>query len=382
VPQKGDVVTGVVKGFVGSAAKVSLGPGIQPILEPKHLSWRCKQQQAPDYFDVGDPILVRVLEVEDRENRPTKVKIGFRETEPNPWPLVPSLHPPGSVQRGSVVRFLQFGAVVKLSTGFEALLHDSELSWVSKNTSAAEVLSLGQPVEVVVTTVDANKERICLSLRATTPNPWKAFSTEHLPGQSLTGTIIKAVPFGFIVELAGGVQGLIHQSRIPERLVGEYGVGDRVELRLLPSTGDAPKIKLEFDVERIYEEWGRVLQAGTFGAASLPDDFGRQVVEGARRVVAVNYYERNPQARKQCIAYYGTGCVVCGFSFAQLYGDLGEGYIHVHHLTPLSDQESEYHLDPVRDLRPVCANCHAILHKRKPPLSIEELRSIVRKQSK
>jgi predicted HNH restriction endonuclease len=91
----------------------------------------------------------------------------------------------------------------------------------------------------------------------------------------------------------------------------------------------------------------------------------------------VNSYERNPAARRACIAHYGTGCSVCGFNFGQVYGDLGEGYIHVHHLRDLATIGTEYEVDPIADLRPVCPNCHAMLHRETPAMSIEELKEII-----
>ena len=103
------------------------------------------------------------------------------------------------------------------------------------------------------------------------------------------------------------------------------------------------------------------------------------VFEGARRTVQVNVYERDPGARRKCIARWGTVCVVCNFDFGKRYGALGQGFIHVHHLKPLGEVREGYQLDPVADLRPVCPNCHAMLHRRKPALSIDELSQSLRK---
>jgi 5-methylcytosine-specific restriction enzyme A len=98
------------------------------------------------------------------------------------------------------------------------------------------------------------------------------------------------------------------------------------------------------------------------------------VPEGARRTVQVNIYERNPNARRKCIEKWGVKCSVCLFDFGQRYGELGEGFIHVHHLKPLGEVGAQYELNPVTDLRPVCPNCHAMLHRRKSVMSIEELK--------
>lgn len=101
----------------------------------------------------------------------------------------------------------------------------------------------------------------------------------------------------------------------------------------------------------------------------------KQYSEGAIQTIQVNSYERNRQARQECIQYWGAECVVCEIDFGERYGARGQGYIHVHHLTPLSEVDEEYTVDPIQDLRPVCPNCHAMIHRRDPPLSISELRN-------
>lgn len=113
------------------------------------------------------------------------------------------------------------------------------------------------------------------------------------------------------------------------------------------------------------------------------EDF-ESCIEGASKTILVNAYERNPQARKACIDAHGCICSVCDMSFEDAYGDIGKGFIHVHHLIPLSEIKGEYLLNPLTDLRPVCPNCHAMLHRRRPAYSIEEmiaLRKVARVES-
>lgn len=97
--------------------------------------------------------------------------------------------------------------------------------------------------------------------------------------------------------------------------------------------------------------------------------------EGALKIVSVNVYERNPKARASCINHHGTTCSVCSFDFASVYGPAGDGFIHVHHVLPISSIGKSYVLDPIEDLRPVCPNCHAMLHRTEPPMAIAKLRS-------
>ncbi len=97
------------------------------------------------------------------------------------------------------------------------------------------------------------------------------------------------------------------------------------------------------------------------------------LLEGKTRKVSVNIYERNPVARQQCIDHYGCKCFICDFDFEFIYGEIGKGFIHVHHLVEISKVGNQYSVDPIKDLRPVCPNCHAMLHKRKPAYSIEDV---------
>lgn len=107
------------------------------------------------------------------------------------------------------------------------------------------------------------------------------------------------------------------------------------------------------------------------------DELLPSLTEGQQSFVTLTVYERNPIARQRCIEHYGTSCSVCAFSFGRVYGDSFADYIHVHHLMPVSVHETEYEIEPVRDLRPVCPNCHAIIHARRPPFTIEELRRLI-----
>jgi len=111
---------------------------------------------------------------------------------------------------------------------------------------------------------------------------------------------------------------------------------------------------------------------------ALQDD---QIIEGAKKLVIVNKYERNVKARAECLKVWGSICVVCSFDFKKVYGKLGDGFIHVHHLKPLNQIGKEYKVNPKEDLRPVCPNCHAMLHSSSNCLSIQDLKAILQRNS-
>lgn len=112
------------------------------------------------------------------------------------------------------------------------------------------------------------------------------------------------------------------------------------------------------------------------GEPGFPDEVA-EFVEGATKRVVVNAYERDPKARSQCLLHHGYSCVVCGFNFADNFGEIGNEFIHVHHIEPISKAKEVHTIDPVNDLRPVCPNCHAMLHRSDPPFTTDELIAIL-----
>lgn len=116
---------------------------------------------------------------------------------------------------------------------------------------------------------------------------------------------------------------------------------------------------------------------GVFPESAIP----AESFEGALKTATVNRYERSSVARRKCIEHYGCKCYVCGLSFEEYYGKIGEGFIHVHHIVPLNEIGEEYKVDYVNDLIPVCPNCHAMLHRKvngKAPTT-DELRNMINK---
>lgn len=103
-------------------------------------------------------------------------------------------------------------------------------------------------------------------------------------------------------------------------------------------------------------------------------------LEGTKHTIIVNAYERNQKAREKCLEHYGTTCIVCEFNFENFYGTNFRNFIHIHHLRPLSSIGENYSLNPIEDLRPICPNCHAIIHKRNPPYTIIEMKKLIKRR--
>lgn len=134
----------------------------------------------------------------------------------------------------------------------------------------------------------------------------------------------------------------------------------------IPILGGQKTIRMEVVLVTPFET------IGAQGVVSTSDEKTPQFAK--KLTMVVNRYERDPQKRLECIEHYGYECQICGFSFEKAYGNLGKDFCHVHHIEPLGEVGGENkNLDPIKDLLPVCANCHEMLHRRKVALKPEEL---------
>lgn len=120
------------------------------------------------------------------------------------------------------------------------------------------------------------------------------------------------------------------------------------------------------------------LSSDTYDIGPMEIPESTPMIEGAMKKIRVNLFERDPKLRELCVKHWGCKCSVCGFDFSANYGEIGLGFIHVHHLVPLSAVRGAHRVDPIEDLIPVCPNCHAMLHHPKgpdsPPPTVEELK--------
>lgn len=141
--------------------------------------------------------------------------------------------------------------------------------------------------------------------------------------------------------------------------------------------GKGRQAKAEKVVENITHKFPLTGIAHSQFPDEVPD--AQTYFEGATRQVSVNVYERNPKARAECIRIHGLICSICDFDFEEVYGKIGIGFIHIHHLRNLADVGESYEVDPEKDLIPVCPNCHAMLHRSEAP-SPQELRALVNRK--
>jgi hypothetical protein len=170
---------------------------------------------------------------------------------------------------------------------------------------------------------------------------------------------------------------------IAVRYFAEHSYGAKrpktdVEVRILATANADVEGMLTGKPAQRSRQRSKVPADQNFSGELLADE---EFVEGAVSQILVNRYERNLKAKKACLNEHGHSCKVCKFNFRERYGEIGDGFIHVHHRKPLALRKAEYHLNPSKDLVPVCPNCHAMLHSSDPPLTVNELRDIWRKHN-
>jgi 5-methylcytosine-specific restriction protein A len=140
------------------------------------------------------------------------------------------------------------------------------------------------------------------------------------------------------------------------------------------SSGISIKAELIDELESVWFDFLTSQDIRVNPYAPSDGDENKTYTEGTANQITQTRYERNPYARLACIKHYGYTCSVCEFDFKKRFGELGKNFIHVHHLTQVARVGKNYEVDPIKDLRPVCPNCHAMLHRQNPPLTIEELK--------
>lgn len=207
--QEGAVITGTVRSLAEYGAFVDIG-GVEGLLHVGDLSWG-RVNQPSDVLNVGDQIEVKILKVDPASRR---ISLGLKQLTPDPWTLAEEKYKTGDRVRGKVTRLAEFGAFVELEPGVEGLIRMSDLTWSRKARKPSDVLKTGELVEAVVTSVKAEERRIGLSLKAALGDPWDQISAKLAPGAVVEGPIASLADFGAFVELAEGVEGMIHISDI------------------------------------------------------------------------------------------------------------------------------------------------------------------------
>ena len=207
--KEGDTVHGEVRSLTGYGAFVDIG-GVDALLHVGDISWS-RVSNPEDVLSVGQQIEARVLKIDSAKQR---IGIGMKQLLPHPWDGVAAKLKAGDRVHGTVTRVADFGAFVEIEPGVEGLIHLSEMSWAKKVRKPSDVLKTGDAVEAVVLGVNMGERRLSLGLKQTLGDPWAEIEQKFPAGSAIEGPVTSFTKFGAFVQLADGVEGMIHVSEI------------------------------------------------------------------------------------------------------------------------------------------------------------------------
>jgi small subunit ribosomal protein S1 len=212
--KEGDVVSGTVRTLMPYGAFVSLsgaeGFGLDGLLHVSDISWT-RISKPEDVLTVGDQLQVKILKI-DPETR--KLSLGLKQLQPEPWQTVSQRFQAGQRVSGTVTRVQDFGAFVEIEPGIEGLIHVSEMSWGKKVRIASDILKPGERVDAVILNIKPEERRISLGLKQTLTDPWTEVAAKFPVGSQVQGPVTKLMAFGAFVQIAEGVEGMVHISEI------------------------------------------------------------------------------------------------------------------------------------------------------------------------
>jgi small subunit ribosomal protein S1 len=207
--KEGDTVQGEVRSLTDYGAFVDIG-GADALLHVGEISWR-RVNKPSDVLSTGQQIEAVIIKIDSDKRR---IAISMKQLQPHPWDAVAEKYKAGERVRGTVTRLTDYGAFVELDPGIEGLIHISEMSWAKRIRTPSDVVKPGETVEAVILGVNAGERRISLGLKQALGDPWAGAAQKFAPGTVIEGPVTSLTKFGAFVQLAEGVEGMIHVSEI------------------------------------------------------------------------------------------------------------------------------------------------------------------------
>jgi small subunit ribosomal protein S1 len=209
--KEGDVVNATVRSLAGYGAFVDLG-GVDALLHVGEISW-ARINKPSDVLAVGQEIDVKVLKI-STEGEKRRIAVSAKQLQPHPWDAVAGKYKLGERVRGTVTRVMEFGAFVELEPGIEGLIHVSEMSWGKKVRIASDIVKPGETVDAVILSINLTEHRLGLGLKQTLGDPWAEVADKFAVGTAIEGPVTSITRFGAFVQLAEGLEGMVHVSEI------------------------------------------------------------------------------------------------------------------------------------------------------------------------
>jgi small subunit ribosomal protein S1 len=242
--REGDVVTGTVRSLTDYGAFVDLG-GVDGLLHVSDIAW-ARISSPSDVLSPGQQIEAKVLKIDSEKGR---ISLGMKQLLPHPWDAVGERYKSGDRVRGTVTRTTDFGAFVELEPGIEGLVHVSEMSWIKKVRKPSDLVKPGDTVEVVILGIQLAERRMSMGLKQALGDPWADVAQRFPVGLQVEGPVSSMMKFGAFVELAEGVEGMIHVSEIdPDKRINTphdvFRVGQVVKAQVIGVAPEKRQIRL------------------------------------------------------------------------------------------------------------------------------------------
>lgn len=277
---EGQRVKGKVVSLTDYGAFIEIEAGVEGLIHVSEMSWTQKIKDPRKILNVDEEVEAVVLDI-DIESR--RMSLGLKQITPNPWDTLEYKYPQGTKVIGKVKNVTDFGIFVEIEEGIDGLVHVSDLSWDDKVATPHDSFEKGQEVEAVVQSIDKENERISLSVKLLSGDPWADFVRSHKIGSSIEGTVSKLANFGAFVELEKGIEGMIHISELSEDRIlhpdAVVKVGDKVTSEIINIDPRERKISLSVKAisKREEKEAMESYSKSTSSRSSLADTLNPEI---------------------------------------------------------------------------------------------------------
>jgi small subunit ribosomal protein S1 len=230
----GTRVQGKVVSITNYGAFVEIEPGIEGLVHISEMSWTRNVRHPSKIVSIGETIEAVVLKVDEAEE---KISLGMKQTEQDPWMVLPLKYPVGTRLSGKVRNLTSFGAFVEIEPGIDGLIHISDMSWTKRVQHPSEVVKKGDAVDVVILNIDAENKRISLGLKQAQDDPWLHIGETYPIGMDLRGKVLRLMDKGVVVDVGSDIEGFVPMSQLGlpnlENPADAVKEGQPVELKVL-----------------------------------------------------------------------------------------------------------------------------------------------------
>lgn len=241
----GELFTGTVTGGAEYGIFVALAPGLEGLIHISELTWGPTPKTTKGFLKRGQQVQVRVIEADGNQRR---IRLSLRQAQSNPWDKVRDTFSPGTRIRGTVSSVTDFGVFVGVTEGIDGLVHASDIAWGRTLRDLKAHFKKGDEVEAMVLNVDIERQRLSLGIKQLTADDSDTLYDPFTPGTLVEGTVVKVVDFGAFVEIADGIEGLVHRTEVadetPDDLDAHIKAGDTIKVVVLSVDPDAGRVSL------------------------------------------------------------------------------------------------------------------------------------------